>query len=202
MPASRPEVEWIWCARSWTRPVKVRGGMPFATRPPKLSIELAASGRRDYGPAPNGAWAHQARLGRSQVARQRILIPPFPGSSPGAPANDFNWLDFDPKNRPRLSREFCCVGDHVDLKCLWPDLSPLRSCWPHAFDVAFDKAVVAPVIRERCSIRWPVDYTPPNPRKCAMSPRVDELRSLLAAPPTIGTSSPASSLPSSTPHWS
>jgi hypothetical protein len=26
-------------------------------------------------------------LGRSQVVRQRILIPPFPGSSPGAPAN-------------------------------------------------------------------------------------------------------------------
>src|ERR1700742_4383097 len=31
-------------------------------------------------------------MGRSQVVRQRILIPPFPGSSPGAPASKFNSL--------------------------------------------------------------------------------------------------------------
>ena len=31
--------------------------------------------------------ANHRRMGRSQVVRQRILIPPFPGSSPGAPAS-------------------------------------------------------------------------------------------------------------------
>ena len=31
-------------------------------------------------------------MGRSQVVRQRILIPPFPGSSPGAPAKNFHYF--------------------------------------------------------------------------------------------------------------
>jgi hypothetical protein len=45
-------------------------------------------------PAPVPLWSARrasakraASLGRSQVVRQRILIPPFPGSSPGAPAS-------------------------------------------------------------------------------------------------------------------
>src|SRR6266403_3401502 len=45
---------------------------------------------RRYGPRAAAACARHRRarrtLGRSQVVRQRILIPPFPGSSPGAPA--------------------------------------------------------------------------------------------------------------------
>jgi hypothetical protein len=41
-------------------------------------------------------------MGRSQVVRQRILIPPFPGSSPGAPARQSGLCRCD--FRPRLVR--------------------------------------------------------------------------------------------------
>jgi hypothetical protein len=35
-------------------------------------------------------------VGRSQVVRQRILIPPYGGSNPPAPANFFNILWTNP----------------------------------------------------------------------------------------------------------
>jgi hypothetical protein len=46
-------------------------------------------------------------LGRSQVVRQRILIPPFPGSIPGAPASQSGLSGLCPvcKKNARYSRE-------------------------------------------------------------------------------------------------
>jgi hypothetical protein len=51
-----------------------------------LSTAVDRSKSRRYG--PRAMVATSRLLGRSQVVRQRILIPPFPGSSPGAPARN------------------------------------------------------------------------------------------------------------------
>ncbi len=73
--------------------------------------EAAAAVDRQVAITPRSA------LGRSQVVRQRILIPPFPGSNPGAPAK----FTFAPvHDRPRRSDS--------DLKQLLNLLIDIHGC--------------------------------------------------------------------------
>ena len=69
-----------WSCR--TAPPPVLG--PSSEHAAVLSAAVDRSKSRRYG--PRAMVATSRLLGRSQVVRQRILIPPFPGSSPGAPA--------------------------------------------------------------------------------------------------------------------
>ena len=58
---------------------------PSSVHAAVLSTAVDRSKSHRYG--PRAMVATSRLLGRSQVVRQRILIPPFPGSSPGAPAS-------------------------------------------------------------------------------------------------------------------
>ena len=84
---------------------------PQARGPPPRRSVAWLPGRR-YGPRASGNMPKS--LGRSQVVRQRILIPPSPGSNPGAPASDI---------RRFLSFAVCRRSAEGSATCRWSAVS-------------------------------------------------------------------------------